>query len=366
MYFTHIINKREQLSFEDFLNGVFHTNYPKDFFTHYLELDEEKEEKLRQKYDIPTMEYIITTWVRNCEEFTNTKEHYHKFFIPKRTGGMREINAPNDEFKIKLQALQLVFQKQLKTLPHNCAFAYVEHRSTKHSLLRHTKNKSRWFLKVDLQDFFPSCTEEFVYNSLIQIFPFRLFSEAAKVQLKKVIALCSLDGALPQGSPMSPLLSNLIMLPLDFHINKYCLKNKLVYTRYADDLIISKPHSFRFSAVVNELKEILKDTPFKIKDEKTRYGSNAGRNWNLGLMINKDQNVTVGWRKKERFRAMLWSMFMAYKENTPLDLDQVYHIIGLESYYKAIDKEHIRNIKEKYERKTDCEYKDVIKFHLGH
>ena len=63
--------------------------------------------------------------------------------------------------------------------------------------------------------------------------------------------------------------------------------NHYVYTRYADDILISSKSNFNWQELVNTLKGVLQPQ-FTIKDEKTRYGSTAGRNWNLGLMVNKD------------------------------------------------------------------------------
>jgi single-stranded DNA-binding protein len=45
--------------------------------------------------------------------------------------------------------------------------------------------------------------------------------------------------------------------------------------------------------------------PFSINPEKTRYGSAAERNWNLGLMLNNDNQITIGHKRKKEFKAML-------------------------------------------------------------
>ena len=45
-----------------------------------------------------------------------------------------------------------------------------------------------------------------------------------------------------------------------------------------------------------------------ISDKKTRYGNYSGRNWNLGIMYNKDGNLTVGYKKKKLFKNILHNM----------------------------------------------------------
>ena len=94
------------------------------------------------------------------------------------------------------------------------------------------------------------------------------------------------NGRLPQGSPISPLITNIMMIPIDLEIAKWCREQKphLVYTRYADDILISSEFNFKWHEVQLKLIEILKkfETPFSLNAEKTRYGSSAGRNWKSG------------------------------------------------------------------------------------
>lgn len=59
--------------------------------------------------------------------------------------------------------------------------------------------------------------------------------------------------------------------------------------------------------------------PFTIKTAKTRYGSSAGSNWNLGVMLNKDNNITIGHKKKRQFQAMLSSYVLDKQNGHPWD-----------------------------------------------
>ena len=109
-----------------------------------------------------------------------------------------------------------------------------------------------------------------------------------------------------------------MMIPVDFKIARELREHnhqRFVYTRYADDFQISSKYSFSFMEIQNVIVSILKefDAPFTIKSEKTRYGSSAGQNWNLGLMLNKDNKITVGYKKKRQFQAMLSSYIMDKK-----------------------------------------------------
>jgi len=72
----------------------------------------------------------------------------------------------------------------------------------------------------------------------------------------------------------------------------------MVYTRYADDLLISGRQGFSADEAQNVVGEVLAyfHAPFAVKPEKTRYGSRSGSNWNLGVVLNKDKEITIGWR----------------------------------------------------------------------
>src|SRR5665213_1957925 len=79
-------------------------------------------------------------------------ERYRVFELRKRSGGTRTIRAP-------IRPLKQVQRKIVDLLapyykPKNCVFGYVRERS--HKLNAEVHAQSRWVLRVDLKDFFPS------------------------------------------------------------------------------------------------------------------------------------------------------------------------------------------------------------------
>lgn len=291
-------------------------------------------------------------------------EYYKKFYIPKKSSNeMREINAPVDLLMNDLKIMQSVFQYQLNVLYHNSAYAYVPHRNIKQALEQHTKNNSHWFLKLDIRHFFPSCNLEFVAKQLKKIYPFEYYSED---DIKSIIWICFLNNELPQGTPMSPMLTNLIMIPIDYAINKYAQENDLVYTRYADDIIISGYKKWDWRKTIEDINNILQteETPFELKTEKTRFGSSAGRNWNLGLMVNKDNNITVGYRNKKKYKATINTLLTVYASGAPIDRDDLYHFQGITSYYSSIEPDYFKPLIRKYEKLYNVKLKEIYKQYL--
>lgn len=285
---------------------------------------------------------------------------YTTFYIPKRTGGQREINAPKEELMKDLRDIRDIFQYDLAALPHNAAHAYVEHRSIMTALKVHQHNNSRWFLKLDIKDFFPSCNEEFITNMLLTVYPFATMSRA---EIEAFIWIALKDNQLPQGTPLSPLLTNIIMTPIDHAIYHYCKEKRLVYTRYADDILISGQNTFNWQEVQDNVIKIFEDihAPFNIKKEKTRYGSSAGRNWNLGLMLNKDNKITIGYRKKKRFKAALHNLMETYSNGGCYTKEELYHFQGISAYYLSVEPEYIGNLIRTYEAKYNINLRELYK-----
>ena len=276
---------------------------------------------------------------------------YDTFHIPKKSGGLREINAPVPELMSALRVLKGIFETRFFALYHTSAFAYVPGRCAVDAVRKHQSNQSRWFLKVDFSNFFGSTTLPFLLSMLEEIFPSSSVAQTprGRAALERALELCFLHGGLPQGTPISPMLTNLMMIPIDYRLCN-ALRNfhsqSFVYTRYADDLLISSRYDFSPEQVLSLVRETLDSfsAPFVIKPEKTRYGSSAGSNWNLGVMLNRDNQITIGHRNKKRFRAMVCSYLLDRQNGKPWPLRDVQTLSGLMSYYAMVEKPYVDRV----------------------
>lgn len=269
----------------------------------------------------------------------NIADMYTTFQIPKRSGGMREITAPDGELKEMQTALLKLFSKGLRFLPHNAAHGFTKHRNCKTSLEVHRAHKSRWFLKLDIKDFFPNTTSDLLRKSMCSVYP---FCHLTDIQKDTIIGICTLNGATPQGAPTSPMLTNMVMVQYDMAISKYCKANDLIYTRYADDILISSRVSFDWETVQNKIQELLGDV-YQLKTEKTRYGSFNGRNWNLGLMYNNKCEITVGHKKKQLVKCMVHNYLTKEEEHT---YENWYKLLGTVGYCNYIEPQYFSEMLE--------------------
>lgn len=267
-----------------------------------------------------------------------------------------------------LRRLKTIFEEDFKALYHTSAFAYVKHRSTVDAVKRHQANESKWFGKYDLSNFFGSTTIDFVMKMFGMVFPFSevIKSGVGERELRKAIELAFLDGGLPQGTPISPLITNIMMIPVDYKLaNSFRDFNhqRFVYTRYADDFLVSSRYTFSFREVERFIVDTLKSfgAPFTIKSEKTRYGSSAGRNWNLGVMLTKDNVITVGHKKKRQFQAMLSSYIMDTKNGISWNKTDIQTMEGYRNYYRMVEGDTIDKIVAHISEKFGVDVVKMIK-----
>lgn len=361
-----------QLSLEELLFGTYDGNpVVNDNATNTKTYAcEEPSEKLLSQLDVTKLITALSKFNESTDQLRegDRASLYHTFFIPKKSGGLRQINAPNDELMLALRYLKKTFENEFHALYHTSAFAYVKGRSTIDAVKRHQANESKWFGKLDLHDFFGSTTLDFVMYMFSMIYP---FSEVVKYpigrsELRKALELAFLNGGLPQGTPISPLITNVMMIPVDFKLaNQFrdYERQRFVYTRYADDFIISSRYDFN----VRDVEKLVVDTlsgfnaPFTINAAKTRYGSSAGRNWNLGVMLNKDNEITVGHKKKHQLQNMLHNYIKDKERGVSWSYEDLQTLQGLHSYYCMVEKPAIDAIVAHVNEKNHTDVLRMIK-----
>jgi RNA-directed DNA polymerase len=171
-------------------------------------------------------------------------------------------------FRNPSQLLKTV-QKRIKTniidkvvLPNN-VHGGVKKRSNITNAKAHQGNK--YLFETDLQEFYPNISMKSVYDTFIKLG----YSNHYSHWLTK---LTTKDNELPQGSPTSTGISNLVFVKTDIQLNEFCKANSITYTRYIDDLTFSSQQDF--GNCIQELLDIVINDNFKISRRKTAYEGN--------------------------------------------------------------------------------------------
>lgn len=297
---------------------------------------------------IPQIQYVTSDadfrfrdyfwrWIQDTRrEITHSDEpKYKTFTIPKRSGGMRTIEAPNDMLKERHRKL-LNYLTKKSVLASNNAHGFTTNRNCKTALQVHQKAQSRWFLHMDIHDFFNSTKKE-QFDILKNVYPFNNVPTWGQLWDNFWDAICS-DDHIPQGSPLSPLICNMVLTPFDCIVDKFCKTQGLTYTRYADDIIISSPYKWEYEETVNYVDKALAKFGYELKREKTHFGSFNGRNWNLGIMFNNEYKLTVGHEKKHQLKKELYEMFKDPTQKP--SVSEVYSLLGKISYARYIEPDY--------------------------
>jgi retron-type reverse transcriptase len=246
---------------------------------------------------------------------------YSTFDIPKKSGGVRKITAPDKQLKALQRSLaRLLVEcrreiesknlKGTKSLSHG----FKENHSTLTNSLPHVRH--RYVFNFDLRDFFPSINFGRVRGLFLKDKNFALNEKCATI----LAQIACYDGALPQGSPSSPIISDLVTRILDIRLARLAKKHGCTYSRYADDLTFSTnlkqfPKAIAKATkpsgsweIGKELASEIKNADFKINSKKTRMQYCTNRQTVTGLTVNSKVNIPSGYYQIAR--AMCNARFM--------------------------------------------------------
>jgi RNA-directed DNA polymerase len=145
----------------------------------------------------------------------------------------------------------------------DCVHGGVKKRSNITNAKPHQGNKFQF--TTDLQDFYPNIDSQRVYNTFVYL----KFSPHYSHWLTK---LTTWKYELPQGTPTSTHIANLVFIETDLQLMKYCKMHKITYTRYVDDLTFSSQQDFRH--LLNDILNIISSNSFTISYRKTKYSGN--------------------------------------------------------------------------------------------
>lgn len=279
---------------------------------------------------------------------------YYKFRIPKNKGGYREITAiENTEFANLQKSILEKLTYSFGILPHNASFAYVKNRNSIMNAQTHKNNT--FIVKLDLKDFFTSITKEMVYESLLELSNISALRKG-KTLAGLIASVSTLNDSLPQGSHLSPFLSNIVMLKFDHRIYEDKTKgiiHNFTYTRYADDLTFSCNNPARIHELPQYITNILNELyngKLKVNTEKTKVLKNTSRLYITGVKLNKDKNATYGHEKKSALKLDLCNLFIAKEQNT-CSKEQAQEILGKVAYMSQIEPNYTAYLVKKYLRK---------------
>lgn len=248
--------------------------------------------------------------------------HLHRYRWLERPGRaprLLEVPAP------RLRRVQrTVLDEVIAGLPaHPAAHGFVPGRDVLTGAREHVGREV--VVRADLSSFFASVTAGRVYRTLralghpeavahvltglctnrapvhvLAAMP-RGGSDAERHALRRSLA----QPHLPQGAPTSPHLANLALHRLDVRVAAYADACGAVYTRYADDLVLSGGTDVarRVGPLLDGVRRIVRDEGYRLNESKTRVQPRHRRQAVTGVVVN--DRLGVGRREVDALRAQL-------------------------------------------------------------
>ncbi len=255
----------------------------------------------------------------------DAEKKYRTFEIPKKSGGTRVIQAPEKQLALlqsRLAELLYVCVHERKRQDPRFWFpSHGFHQGRTIVSNAEVHRRRRFVFNIDLEDFFGTINFGRVRGFFIHDSMFALKHSVATV----IAQIACHDNALPQGSPCSPVISNLIGNILDSRLLALARDAHCTYTRYADDLTFSTNEIlFPTEIAVNvygaewevgkKLKKTIEQTGFWINPTKTRMSLRRSRQTVTGLVVNAKVNINQDYYRTAR--AMCNSLFQtgAYRK----------------------------------------------------
>lgn len=282
---------------------------------------------LIEKYEYDSKKIGTRLTARDLTFLFITKDKRYKVFeIPKKNGKKRIICSP-DNYLLRVQTLiNILFQILFSDYAHYSCNGFINGRNIKRNADPHV-NK-RFVLNIDIKDFFPSIKFRRI-KTVLGLNPFNLNED--KERLAFIISnLATYKGALPQGAPTSPIISNIVTQKLDRKIHQTCKALRVKYSRYADDLTFSSNRDILDNDFISKISEIITSENFEINDKKTRLRSSMNRQEVTGLIVNRKVNINREYLQTVRAMINNW-------DKRGLDYATITYQKHCQTNYKNVD-----------------------------
>jgi RNA-directed DNA polymerase len=245
-------------------------------------------------------------------------DKYREFDIPKKSGGTRTIKAPSQPLRLlQVRLADLITDCMHELMKDNPRLYAASHGFRKGRTIISNANvhrKRRYVFNTDIEDFFGSINFGRVRGLLIKDRAFGLAPDVATV----IAQIACHENALPQGSPCSPAISNLVANILDTRLLALAKQARCTYTRYADDLTFSTNEQIFPSEIARDLPgadwevglrllQVIEKSGFRLNLAKTRMSRRRSRQTVTGLVVNRKPNIRQEYYRS--VRAMCQSVF---------------------------------------------------------
>jgi RNA-directed DNA polymerase len=261
-----------------------------------------------------------------------------RVWIPKAGGGERGLGIPNVIDRVVQEAIRQVIEPRYEPKFHAGSHGFRPNRSCHSAIaqaIEFLKDGFDFVVDIDLKDFFNRVHHQRLLASLNrELTDARVLKLIGRMLKAKVVmpdgVRVSNDEGVPQGGPLSPLLSNIVLDELDKELEQ----RGLHFVRYADDCNIyvrSRRSGERVMASITRFIE--KRLRLEVNEAKSAVAKPSDRHF-LGFSLNRNDKGEVEINLSERSKAR---MRERTKELSPRNWGDTMKsaITGLNGYLKG-------------------------------
>jgi RNA-directed DNA polymerase len=263
----------------------------------------------------------------------------------------RQIIKPSDKFKKYLRFIDRVILRYLDK-DEEVVHSFIKGKNTLSTVKAHTGNK--YFFLTDIRSFYSNIKPDDIRKALERDKGLIPISDIENY-IDLILKMTTYGGSIPVGFPTSPQLSNAFLFEFDKAVKSFCTDYSLIYTRYADDIIISGNSFDELSELRDKIQTFLNDfaSPnLLLKKSKTHITHLGNKVKILGLSILPDGKITIDAKYKKKIELLL-HFYTNNKDKYNNFLEEEFRgdeksIFGLLHYAKSVDPAYLEKLQRKY------------------
>jgi len=309
--------------------------------------------------------YLHVNWERIKSELLEDRYQPQPVLeveIPKPDGGVRKLGIPVVVDRLIGQGLHQVLEPLFTPDFSEYSYGFMRGRSAQQAVEKaraYVTEGHRWVVDMDLEKFFDRVNHDILMSRIARKVRDKRLLRLIRRYLQAGIMVGGLETSrtegTPQGSPLSPLLSNIMLDDLDKELERRGHK----FVRYADDCNIYVGSKRAGERVMESIREFLeKRLKLKVNEKK----SSVDRPWKrkfLGYSMTNEKKarLKVAPQSVKRFKAKLREIFRRGRgRNVGKIIEELTPVLrGWHTYFKLAE---VRNVFEKLDewirRKLRC------------